>query len=86
MSIKQQAEEFLEKCRVIENNEVVEGIIVKMNFNTEFEVVKVNLQKNGECTENKIDEFIDKYETSKINGLCKGIKKILQPLKMQYLH
>lgn len=33
---------------------------------------------------NKIDEFISKYEASKLSSLCNGLKKILQPLKMQY--
>ena len=35
--------------------------------------------------ENKIDEFIDKYETTKISSLCNGLKKDIAALKMQYL-
>ena len=32
-----------------------------------------------------VDQFIDIYEETEINDFCQSIKKILRPLKMQYL-
>lgn len=56
MSIKKEAQVFLDKCRVIAPTESKEGVIVQLDVRAEFQVIEVT-KKNGAVSEEEIAQF-----------------------------
>ena len=56
MTKKQQVDNFLKNCRVIEEDARIEGIIVTYDYEGTFEVIKVRFD-GEEWHEDEIDEF-----------------------------
>lgn len=81
MSLNKKAQEYLDKCRVIGNTEVKDGIIVSSNPSSEFKV-SVFTVKGNDVTEEVIEEFtlfdfFDKDDSKMILNFKKTMSDIV---------